>query len=314
MYALESTKIRFDSRCPTLLIISNRSTVRQNSQESGRKYWTTRSFVHSLAPLTHLLARSLIRFAHALCYTQIILSLPSSWESEWFVVSKRPGFAPRCEGLSISDGFSVSPFLVMLRRKNTEARALNGRTFSISTTKSSAIWSRPRILRGFSPSSMTSASKSKAKPTWMKNSSKIFKVNHVNFADEEEELWMIACWLRRTKNWDISVRMPAHPFAYLSLPLTHLLACLPGWRSPLCSFVRSLTHSCTWGKVNGTMSQHQPVLNHGGLVSAKGTENWREKVENQGEISCKIGQMNHQPVTNNLFIDFSKSLTPTLLF
>ena len=76
------------------------TTVVQNSNDSRRKYWSTRlsvrSFARSLAPLARLLAPHCSLCLHALLRSFVCLlthSLASLWESELLDVSKGPGFA-----------------------------------------------------------------------------------------------------------------------------------------------------------------------------------------------------------------------------
>ena len=89
-------------------------TVVQNSHESRRKYWATRSSVHSFARTAHSSACSTL--LAPLCLPAPLRSfvcslahrLPSSWESEWFLVvfflfcSDNPHSAPSLCSAQIS--------------------------------------------------------------------------------------------------------------------------------------------------------------------------------------------------------------------
>ena len=72
-------------------------TTEKNHPVSRCKYWATCSSVRSHRLLIRTACCALLRsFIHLLNH-----SFPSSWESEWFDVSKRPGFVSQRSGLVI---------------------------------------------------------------------------------------------------------------------------------------------------------------------------------------------------------------------
>ena len=77
-----------DKKGENVTRLTRQSTVGQNSQELGRKYWATRSSVRSFARTAHLFACSALlpSLARSIALTRSLarslLSLPHSWKSE----------------------------------------------------------------------------------------------------------------------------------------------------------------------------------------------------------------------------------------
>ena len=127
-------------------------------QESRRKYWATRVFIRSFARTTHSIACSALLAFFARCAALIRLlarslthSLPSSWESEWLIVSKTTWFWPiarpliekreRIKTERLGTGFKPSPCSRFLHQKRflysfgktVAPRMLLGRRIRIGT-------------------------------------------------------------------------------------------------------------------------------------------------------------------------------------
>ena len=85
----------------------HQTTVVQNSEESGRKYWVTRSSVRSFVCTAQSLLARTAPFTLQLSFVRSLVPLTgplthllsTSCESAWFDVSKRPGFFPTVQTL-----------------------------------------------------------------------------------------------------------------------------------------------------------------------------------------------------------------------